>query len=142
MSHCSSLGEIAAAAAEAENVEEIIVLVESERMFGENHAASDGERYAVSPNAEDDLGEGASDNAKLWTCYFGSSTITVGKFKEMEESGYFLDGEGRAPGVETVPEPMAMKLSYTRTSLSPTCACLHILPWLIFYYIFRHGCIS
>jgi hypothetical protein len=26
----------------------------------------------MSPNTEDDLDEGASDNAKLWTCYFRS----------------------------------------------------------------------
>jgi hypothetical protein len=42
---------------------------------------------------------------KLRTCYFGSSTITVSKIKEMEERGYFPEGEGRAPGAETVPEP-------------------------------------
>jgi hypothetical protein len=40
-------------------------------------------------NSEDNLTEGASDNAKLRMCYFGSSTITVGKIKEMEEKGYF-----------------------------------------------------
>jgi hypothetical protein len=92
MPHCSSLGEAAAVAAEVENVEEITVSTELERPFGENPAASDGERYAASPNAEDDLGEGASDNEKLQTCYFGSSTITVGKIKEMEERGYFPEG--------------------------------------------------
>jgi hypothetical protein len=59
----------------------------------------------VSLNAEDDLGEGASDSAKPRMCYFGSSTITVGKIKEMEERGYFPEGEVRAPGTETVPEP-------------------------------------
>jgi hypothetical protein len=39
-------------------------------------------------NSEDDLTEGVSDNAKLRMCYFGSSTIMVGKIK-MEEKGYF-----------------------------------------------------
>jgi hypothetical protein len=29
--------------------------------------------------------------------YFGSSTITVGKIKDMEEKGYFLEDEARAP---------------------------------------------
>jgi hypothetical protein len=105
MSRCSPLGEAAAVVAEVENVEEIIVLAELERAFGENPIASDGERYAASPNTEDDLDEGASDNAKLRTCYFGSSTIMVGKIKEMEERGYFPEGEGRAPGAETVLEP-------------------------------------
>jgi hypothetical protein len=89
MSHCSPLGESAAATAGVENMEGTIVLAELEHPFGENPSTSDGERYAVSPNAEDDLTEGASDNAKLWTCYFGSSTITIGKIKEMEEKGYF-----------------------------------------------------
>jgi hypothetical protein len=34
-----------------------------------------------------------------------SSTITVGKIKEMEEKCYFPEGEARAPGDETVQEP-------------------------------------
>jgi hypothetical protein len=46
MSHCSSLGEVVVAAAEAENVEEIAVSAELERAFGENLAAFDGERHA------------------------------------------------------------------------------------------------
>jgi hypothetical protein len=105
MSRCSPLGEAAVTGAEVENVEEIIVSTELERASGENLAASDGEGCAASPNIEDDLNEGASDNAKLRTCYFGSSTITIGKIKEMEERGYFLEGEGRAPGAETVLKP-------------------------------------
>jgi hypothetical protein len=36
MSHCSSLGEATAAVAEVENVEEVTVLVELERVFREN----------------------------------------------------------------------------------------------------------
>jgi hypothetical protein len=105
MSRCSPLGEVAAVVAEVENMEEIMILAELEHTFGENPAASNGERYAASPNAEDDLDEGDSDNVKLRTCYFGSSTITMGKIKEMEEKGYFPKGEARAPGVETVPKP-------------------------------------
>jgi hypothetical protein len=58
----------------------------------------------VSPNTEDNLDGGASDNAKLRTCYFRSSTITVSKIKEMEEKGYFPEGEAHAPGAETMPE--------------------------------------
>jgi hypothetical protein len=104
MSRCSSLGEVATTAVEVENVEEITVSAKLEHAFGENPTASDGERYAMSPNAEDDLGKGASDNMKLRTCYFGSSTITVSKIKEMEERGYFPEGEGHAPGAETMPE--------------------------------------
>jgi hypothetical protein len=105
MSRCSPLGEAAAAGVEVENMEETTVSAELECTFGENPAASDGERYAVSPNAEDDLEKGASDNAKLQMCYFRSSTITVGKVKEMEERGYFPKGEAHAPRAETMLEP-------------------------------------
>jgi hypothetical protein len=104
MSRCSPLGEAAAAAAEAENVEEITVLTELEHTFGQNPTASDGEGHAMSPNVDDDLGEGASDNTKPPPCYFGSSTITVGKIKEMEEKDYSPEGEGRAPGTDIMPK--------------------------------------
>jgi hypothetical protein len=86
-------------------VEEITVSVELEHTFGENPATSGGERYAVRLNAKDDLGEGASDNLKSRTCYLRSSTIMVGKIKEMEGRGYFPEGEGHAPGAETVLKP-------------------------------------
>jgi hypothetical protein len=49
MSHCSPLGEATAAAAEVENMKETTILAELERAFGENPAASDGERYVTSP---------------------------------------------------------------------------------------------
>jgi hypothetical protein len=78
---------------------------ELEHALGENPAASDGERYVASPNVVDDLDEGASDNAKLRTCYFRSSTITISKIKEMEEKCYFPEGEAHTPGNEIVPEP-------------------------------------
>jgi hypothetical protein len=55
MSRCSPLGEVAAAGAEVENVEEIIVSSELEHAFGENPAASDGEGCAASPNTADML---------------------------------------------------------------------------------------
>jgi hypothetical protein len=142
MSRCSSLGEATAAGAKAENVEEITVLAELESAFGENPTAFNGERYAASPNTEDNLGEGALDNAKPQTCYFGSSTITVRKIKEMEERGYFPEGKGRAPRTETMPEPNGDEVVVYEDFFSPAYACLHILPWLIFFHIFRHSCIS
>jgi hypothetical protein len=89
MSHCSPLDEVAAAAAGVENMEETTVSAELESSFGENPTACDGKRYVVSLNAVDDLTEGASDNAKLRTCYFRSSTITVGKIKEMKKKLLF-----------------------------------------------------
>jgi hypothetical protein len=128
MSRCSPLGEAAAAVVEVENMEETMVSAELERAFGENPVASDGERYAASPNVEDDLDEGALDNVKLRMCYFGSLTITISKIKEMKEKGYSSEGEARAPGAETVPEPNGDEAAYTRTFLSPACACLHNWP--------------
>jgi hypothetical protein len=105
MSCCSPLREATTAAAEVENMEATTVTTELEHTFGENPAASYGEGYATSPNIEDNLDEGASDNEKWWTCYFGSSTIMVEKIMEMEERGYFLEGEARVPGAEIVREP-------------------------------------
>jgi hypothetical protein len=93
----------------------------------------------LNPNTEEDMGEGASDSAKPRTCYFGSSTITVKNIKEMDERGYFPEGVGRAPGIETVPEPNDDEAVVYDL---PACACLHILHWLIFFYIFRRSCIS
>jgi hypothetical protein len=37
--------------------------------------------------------------------YFSSSTITVGKIKEMEEKGYFAKDDARALDAEIMPEP-------------------------------------
>jgi hypothetical protein len=51
------------------------------------------------------FGEGASDDENPQTYYFGSSTITVGKIKEMVEKGYFVEGESHMPRAETVSEP-------------------------------------
>jgi hypothetical protein len=73
--------------------------------FGENPAASDGEEHVVSLGGEDILSEGAPDDTKLRTCYFGSSTIMVSKIKEMEERGYFPEDKAHALGAKTVPEP-------------------------------------
>jgi hypothetical protein len=104
MSHYSPLDEVDAAAAGVENMEETTVSAELESSFGENPIACDGKRYAASLNAVDDLTKGASDNAKLRTCYFRSSTITVGKIKEMKEKGYFSEDEAHTPRAETMPE--------------------------------------
>jgi hypothetical protein len=91
MAHCSPLGEAAATAVEVENIDKAAVAAELERAFGENPAASDGEKCLASPDVGDTLSEGVSDNENSWTYYFGSSTITVGKSKEIEEKGYFSE---------------------------------------------------
>jgi hypothetical protein len=89
-SRCSPLDEAAAGMREVENMDEAVVVAELERAFGENPTASDGERCLVSPDAQYTFSEGGSGNENSRTHYFGSSTITVGKIKEMVEKGYFL----------------------------------------------------
>jgi hypothetical protein len=68
--------------------------------------ASDDEKCLLSPGGTDNsLGEGASDDENSWTYNFRTSTITIGRMKEMVEKGYFVDGEARTPRAEAVPEP-------------------------------------
>jgi hypothetical protein len=105
MAHCSPLDEAVAGMAEVGNMDEAVVVAELERAFRENHAASNVEWRPARPDAEDILSEGGSGNKNSRTYYFGSSTITVGKIKEMVEKGYFLKGRAHTPGIEIVPEP-------------------------------------
>jgi hypothetical protein len=105
MASCSPLGEVAANATEVENIDEVVVVAELEHVFGEDPAASDGEKCRARPDIEDTLKEGVSDDANSKTYYFGLSTISVDKIKEMEEKGYFLEDEAHTLGVETVLEP-------------------------------------
>jgi hypothetical protein len=135
MAHCSPLGEAAAGVAEVENIDE-------EHAFGENPVASDGEKCLASPDAEHTLSKSGSDNENSLTYYFGSSTITVGKIKEMVEKGYFLKGRAHAPGAETMSEPDNDEAMVYEDFLSLACAWLHIQLWLIFYSTSKHNCIS
>jgi hypothetical protein len=104
MARCSPLGEAAAGMTEVENIDEADVVAELERAFKKNPTTSDGEKRPASPDVKDTLSDGGSDNENSWTYYFGSSTITVRKIKEMMEKGYFLEDGAHAPGAETVPE--------------------------------------
>jgi hypothetical protein len=105
MACCSPLDEAAIGMAEVENMDEAIIAVELEHAFEENPVASNVERHPVSSDTEDTLSEGGSGNENSRTYYFGSSTITIGKIKEMVEKGYFPEGGERSPGMETVSEP-------------------------------------
>jgi hypothetical protein len=106
MAHCNPLGEATTRAVEVENIDRVVVMTDIEWTISENPAASDGEERLLSPGtADDSLGEGGSNDENSRTYYFGSSTITIGKIKEMVEKGYFLEGEPRAPRAETVLEP-------------------------------------
>jgi heterodisulfide reductase subunit B len=51
------------------------------------------------------LGEGVLDNEESCMYYFGSSTITVGKIKEIDEKRYFVEDVAQATGAKTVVEP-------------------------------------
>jgi hypothetical protein len=92
MARYSSLDE-AGRVVEVEDMDEVLVAAELEWAFGEEHV--------VSPAGEGVLSKGATTLMH----YFGASTITVGKIKEMEERGYFVRDEARAPKAKTVPEP-------------------------------------
>jgi hypothetical protein len=105
MACCSSLGEAVANATEVENMDKAVIVTEVERVLGENPSASNDEKRLASPDAEDSLSKGGSDNKNSRTYYFVSLTITIGKIKELVEKGYFSKGEARSPGAETVPEP-------------------------------------
>jgi hypothetical protein len=142
MARCSPLGKATATAMEVENIDEAAVVAKLERAFGKNLTTSDGKERVVSPCGEDILSEGVSNNEKSCTYYFGSSTITVGNIKEIEEKGYFAEDVTCVPGPETVPEPNEMKLWCTRIFLLPACVCLRIRLWLIFCCISRLNCIS
>jgi hypothetical protein len=59
----------------------------------------------MNPGGEDIPSVAVSSNEKLRMFYFSSSTITVGKIKEMEEKGYFAKDDARALDAEIMPEP-------------------------------------
>jgi hypothetical protein len=107
MASCSPLSEVATAnATEVENVDRVVGMAKIVWIVSEKPATSDGEGHNSSLDAAgDSLGEGASNDENSRTYYFGSSTIAVGKIKEMVEKGYFVKGEAHAPEAETLPEP-------------------------------------
>jgi hypothetical protein len=87
-------------------------LAELECAFGENPATSDGERYAASPNAEGELTEGASDNAKLQMCHIRSLTMTVVKLRRWKRKVTFQRTRLAHLGLKTYQSQMAMKPQY------------------------------
>jgi hypothetical protein len=95
----------------------------------------------VSPDT-DTLSEGGLGNENSRTYYFGSSTITVGKIKEMVEKGYILEDETHALGAEIVPEPYDDEAVVYEDSFVVGLRMPPYLTWLIFYYTSKHNCIS
>jgi hypothetical protein len=104
----SPLGELAAAnITEAENVVEAEIVMEVMPTAGdakERAACSDGGCASSEGRIHGSTDEKASDDENLQTYNFGASTITLGRIKEMEEKGYFVEGKARTPGVKTVSE--------------------------------------
>jgi hypothetical protein len=62
MARCSTLGEAATGMTEVENIDEVVATAELQHAFGENAAASDGEKCPASSDIEDTLSEVGSDN--------------------------------------------------------------------------------
>jgi hypothetical protein len=108
MVRCSPLSEVVVTnGAEAENLGPAHRPIEMAQTIGEGEmsGASDDEGCGLSDRGTDDYRDGgASDDEKSWTYYFGASTITLGKIKEMVEKGYFTESEAQVPGAEAVPE--------------------------------------
>jgi hypothetical protein len=87
---------------EAEDVDKVASTAEVTQTTDENPIASDAEGCLSSLDAaEGSLDEGGSNDENSQTYYFGSSTITVGKIKEMMEKGYYVEGKARAPRAGT-----------------------------------------
>jgi hypothetical protein len=105
----SPLSEVIATnVAEAENMDTMDHHIETTHIVGggEMPGASNDDGRALSARATEDFADGgASDGELSRTYYFGVSTITLGKIKEMVKKGYFAEGEARALGVEVVLEP-------------------------------------
>jgi hypothetical protein len=105
MARCSPLGEATTNMTEAKDVGRVAGTAEVMQTAGENNVTSNAEGQLSSPDAaQGSLDKGVSDDENSHTCYFYSSTVTVGKIKEMIEKGYFAQVEARAPGVEMVLE--------------------------------------
>jgi hypothetical protein len=105
MACCIPLDEATAGMVEVEDMSEAIVAAELERAFGENLATSNVERRLAGSDGKDTPSKGGSGNENSQTYHFRSSTIIVGKIKEIVEKSYFPEGEARTSGTDTVPEP-------------------------------------
>jgi hypothetical protein len=109
MACCSPLSEVAAANATEEGSQgSVESTAEVARTIGVGEvpvASNDEKRFSSPGGTNNSLGGGASNDENSWTYNFGTSTITLGRIKEMVEKGYFADGQARAPGAESVPEP-------------------------------------
>jgi hypothetical protein len=88
MARCSPHGEVTAASvAETGNVTEVILTEGGHEV----PIVSDSECHVSSRGETDASGDGrASDNENSWMYYFGASTITLRRIKEMAKKGILL----------------------------------------------------
>jgi hypothetical protein len=69
-------------------------------------AGSENEDAALGGGGSDDSADAdASDNESSHTYCLSTSTITLGRIREMAEKGYFVEGQARAAGEEMIPGP-------------------------------------
>jgi hypothetical protein len=130
MAWCSPLSEIAVTnIAGAKNLDTTGCPTKIARIVGggEMPGAPDDDGRARSAGAtEDSTGGGASDGENSQTYYFGASTLTLGKIKEMVKKGYFAEGKARAPTAEAVSEPDPDKaIVYENFFIASLCMHLH-----------------
>jgi hypothetical protein len=86
MACCNPLGEATTNMTATEDVDKVVSTAEITQTTGENLVTSDAEGcFSSMDAAEGSLDEGGSDDENSRTCYFSSSTITIGKIKEMME---------------------------------------------------------
>jgi hypothetical protein len=75
------------------------------------------EALTSSSSSDSSLGEASSDVSEAgagdtidprelaWSYDFEMSSVTVGRIRQLESLGYFVEGSAREPGEETIPEP-------------------------------------
>ena len=80
------------------------VVPQDDRAESSENSSSDAKRESdtVSQNAEGSAKDADDASHSYW---FGPSTITVSRIREMSDLRYFVEGDARAPGEEVVPNP-------------------------------------
>jgi hypothetical protein len=146
MAWCSPLSEIVATnIAGAKNLDTTGCPTKMARIVGggEMPGAPDDDGRARSARAtEDSTGGGASDGENSQMYYFGASTLTLGKIKEMVKRDILQRAKPERLWRKQFRSLTLTKPSCMRTFSLLVCACICIQLWLIFYYTFRRNYIS
>jgi hypothetical protein len=70
-----------------------------------NNGFEFGYESEVGSQGAKDPGAGVTEGSRSY--YFGPSTVTVSRIREMSALNYFVKGNARMPGEETISEPLA-----------------------------------